>query len=84
MDIRETVAPPPGGNTFPTMISSTSSGFNLTRSTQAFKAAAKSSSWCVSLKPPRLARVMGVRTAETMTMSSADLTPGLQTVHVIE
>lgn len=71
--IRATEAPPPGGKTFPTWISSTISYLAPARSTAALKTATNNSSGQVSFNPPFLARVKGVRTAEQMTTSESHL-----------
>lgn len=68
--MRATVAPPPGGRTLPTWISSTRSLLAPERSMTPSKTALRRSSGHASLRPPFLARVIGVRTAATMTTSS--------------
>lgn len=61
--MRATLAPPPAGRTLPTWISSTRLMSTPERSTTALKTATRRSSGQVSLKPPFLARVNGVRAA---------------------
>ena len=53
--MRAADAPPPGGRTFPTLISSTSAGSRLTFVYTARRMPERISSGRVSLKPPRLA-----------------------------
>lgn len=67
--MRATVAPPPGGRTLPTWISSTSCLSTPPRLTTSSKTVLRRSSGHVSFSPPFLARVMGVRHAATMTTS---------------
>lgn len=55
------VAPPPGGSTDPTAISSTSAGSILERSMRALKAPTRRSAAAVSLNPPLPPLVNGVR-----------------------
>ena len=69
--MRATVAPPPGGCTLPTWMSCTRLLGRLTLSTTALSTVASRSSGTVSLNAPRLALVMAVRTALTITTSSS-------------
>lgn len=61
--IRATVAPPPGGRTFPTATSSINEGLTPLRSMTPLKTAASRSSGHASLRPPFFALVSGVLTA---------------------
>lgn len=67
---RNSVAPPPGGRTDPTAISSTSEGSILDLSIRALKAPTRRSAAAVSLKPPLPPFVMAVRRAHVTTISS--------------
>ena len=61
------VAPPPGGRTDPTAISSTRDGSILERERSALKAPTSRSAAAVSLKPPLPPLVNGVRSAAVIT-----------------
>lgn len=67
---RNSVAPPPGGRTEPTAISSTNLGSIPLRSITPLKTPARISAAAVSLKPPFPALVMAERRAQVTTMSS--------------
>jgi len=71
--IRAAEAPPAGGRTFPTAISSMREGSRLIFVYAARRTPDRISSGRVSLKPPFLAFVMAERTAQTMTTSSSFL-----------
>mmetsp|Transcript_8959 Transcript_8959/g.28485 ORF Transcript_8959/g.28485 Transcript_8959/m.28485 type:complete len:204 (-) Transcript_8959:35-646(-) len=75
--MREVTAPAPGWETFPIWMSPMILGSTLVRSLIALKSGASISSQGVSLKPPRLAFVMAVRTAQQMTTSSSVLSAEL-------
>lgn len=70
---RNSVAPPPGGNTLPTAMSSTREGSSFERSIKDLKAWTRRSAAGLSLSPPFPPLVKGVRRAQVMTMSSGDL-----------
>ena len=67
---RNSVAPPPGGSTEPTVMSSTREGSILERSIIPRRAPERRSCAGVSLKKPRPPFVCAVRRAQVMTMSS--------------
>lgn len=69
--MRAAEAPPPGGSTFPTAISSMSLGSRLTRVYTALRTLERIKSGFVSLNPPFLPFVIAERRAETMTTSSS-------------
>lgn len=62
------VAPPPGGSTEPTAISSTNAGSILERSRRDLKAPTRRSAAAVSLNPPLPPFVNGVRSAAVTTI----------------
>jgi hypothetical protein len=66
------VAPPPGGRTEPTAISSTREGSILEREIRALKVWTRRSAAAVSLRRPLPPFVKGVRRAHVITMSSGD------------
>ena len=67
------VAPPPGGSTEPTAMSSTREGSILDRERRLLKAPTRRSAAGVSLKPPLPPFVNGVRSAQVTTTSSGCL-----------
>ena len=67
---RNSVAPPPGGKTDPTLMSSTKAGSSFERDRRALNAPYNRSEAAVSLKPPLPPLVKGVRRAQVTTMSS--------------
>ena len=67
------VAPPPGGSTEPTAMSSTSDGSSLDRERRALRAWTSRSAAGTSLSPPFPPFVKGVRRAQVTTTSSGDL-----------
>jgi hypothetical protein len=73
MAMRWGIYPAPDCRLLPTAMSSTSLGSSLALATTSLRAAASMTYGAVSLRAPRLALVMGVRTAEQMTTSSEDL-----------
>ena len=70
---RNSVAPPPGGSTLPTAISSTSRGSSLERASRDLNAWTRRSAAGVSLSPPLPPLVKGVRRTQVTTISSGDL-----------
>jgi len=70
---RNSVAPPPGGRTEPTAISSTREGSILEREMSDLKVWIRRSAAAVSLSSPFPPRVKGVRRAQVTTMSLGDL-----------
>lgn len=70
---RNSVAPPPGGSTEPTAMSSTRDGSMLERDRRFLKVPRRRSAAAVSLKPPRPPFVRGVRRAQVTTTSSGCL-----------
>lgn len=70
---RNSVAPPPGGSTLPTAMSSTREGSSFERAIRDLNAWTRRSAAGVSLSPPFPPLVKGVRRAQVMTMSSGDL-----------
>lgn len=70
---RNSVAPPPGGKTEPTAISSTKAGSILDFSIKDLNTPASRSDAAVSLKPPLPPLVKAVRRAQVTTMSSGCL-----------
>merc|ERR550517_1259754 len=77
--MREVTAPAPGCATLPMTMSPTVFGSSFVRSAMALNSGASISSQGVSLKEPRLAFVMAVRTAQQMTTSSSDFSAVLMT-----
>ena len=65
---RNSVAPPPGGRTDPTAMSSTRAGSMPERAMSARKAPCRMSAGIVSLKPPLPPLVMAVRSAHVTTI----------------
>ena len=70
---RNSVAPPPGGSTEPTAMSSTRDGEIFERCRRLWKVPTRRSAAAVSLKPPRPPFVKGVRRAQVTTTSSGCL-----------
>lgn len=69
---RNSVAPPPGGRTLPTAISSTREGSIFERASRDLNTWTRRSAAAVSLRPPFPPLVKGVRRAQVITMSSGD------------
>mmetsp|Transcript_99126 Transcript_99126/g.300887 ORF Transcript_99126/g.300887 Transcript_99126/m.300887 type:complete len:210 (-) Transcript_99126:10-639(-) len=80
--MREVTAPAPGWETLPIWMSPTAAGSSFVRSLTALKRGASSSSHGVSLKEPRFAFAMAVRTAQQMTTSSSDFSAVLMAEEV--